>query len=489
MIKVAIDRTQIIVLDGQHRANAFRYLSGAFNPQDSIYQTFYSDAASPQPLDAELPVTIIWFEASTETIDPKIISRRLFVDVNNTPKPVSTARTILLDDRTVTALGTQTFYNASAQRGFAPDRFSLLHGAFDMDADLARSSLHNMALTAPEIVDSALSWALFGSSAYDGLGTNSSRGGIQRNKSRLAQIFPSYSGSVLSEDQDERTAPFFDSQTQAQAFRGDFATGYLPVLNNLFDRYDLLKPHYEACRITQDWVRQEADTTTVEVWNKVFCGGEGLYWVFASTDPANARARNYRQAITAIQSRFSLERARIFGIEKDRVDAVYNSFCSKACQSGYVGAVDYIARIDTGNWLDASDLLINRFNTYTLSNWSAVFFRLRPLIITGTDPKRWPSYRNILLRLYDGNAQNIYGAQNLHESPDWQVYEARVYRLGAAFQEADSTPDEAEQKRQLNIVFDDVQHLLKECGLDAPWFERDNMVRLGLKVLQPFVIE
>ena len=486
MVKIATDCTQIIVLDGQHRANAFRYLSGAFDPTNSIYQTFYDGSAKPQQLEAQLPVTLIWFEAAPEkSIDPKIISRQLFVDVNNSPETVSASRTILLDDRTVTALGTQAFYNESAKSGFVPTRFSLLHGAFDMDADLVRSRVHAMTLTTPEIVDSALSWGLFGSPSYDGLGIwNATRLGIQRNHSRFAHIFPDYSGAVLAQDQDERAAPFFPLQKKSRDFRATFANDYLPLLNNLF-KLDLLAPHYKACDELAQWRTMEADTTKAEVWDKVFCGGEGLYWVFdAATKAGNKSARGYREAIDDIENLFRDKRCALFGLDRRSVDALYESFCTKAFQSGYVGAIEYIAGQETGDYLLASDQLVARMNAHTLPQWSAIFNRLRPLVINGTDPKKWPSYRNILLRVYDADTHNIYSISNWKQSPDYVAYIERVKKLGQGLVNAGLTPDDAEQKRLLGDEFDKVKKILSECGLDATWFDKTTVVASGLEILK-----
>ncbi|MEO7179158.1 MAG: hypothetical protein ABIW83_09965, partial [Allosphingosinicella sp.] len=86
--------TDLIVLDGQHRANAFRYATGTFDAVqtgDSIYRAFYEGVEAPTAFDAELPVTIVWFEAN-DAIEPTLISRKLFVDVNTNAKPVSESR-------------------------------------------------------------------------------------------------------------------------------------------------------------------------------------------------------------------------------------------------------------------------------------------------------------------------------------------------------------------------------------------------------------
>jgi len=54
-------KTDIIVLDGQHRANAFRYVAGAFQPKD-WYKPFYAKVQPLKDYVSDLPVTIVWFD-------------------------------------------------------------------------------------------------------------------------------------------------------------------------------------------------------------------------------------------------------------------------------------------------------------------------------------------------------------------------------------------------------------------------------------------
>lgn len=126
LLRINPHQTEVIVLDGQHRSNAFRYLAGAFNPTNQIYEDFYSGVERPKDFSADLPVTVIWFEALNDAqIRPRLISRQLFVDVNNNARPVSAARTILLDDRSVSAIATQAFYNRALCANDSCDNLSL----------------------------------------------------------------------------------------------------------------------------------------------------------------------------------------------------------------------------------------------------------------------------------------------------------------------------------------------------------------------------
>ena len=320
LLEIVKGNTEIIVLDGQHRASAFRFLSGDFDPSADIYQTFYDDVPAPKPLQADLPVTLIWFEGKDgKAIDPQMISRKLFVDVNNNAKNVSVARNILLNDRAATCLGTQEIYNYTAKdNGFAADRFSLLHSAFDIDSEIAKRRQHRFMLTTPEIIHDMLLWGMFSSTTYDDpIEYKVNRIRDQRNTVRFRKIFRTFvevpiGGNEDDEDkQDSLFGPYFSTPERAKDFRFAFRTAYLPVLWTFFNDLDLLTPHYEAGRVVADYIKASAGPTEMDVWNKVFCGGEGLYWSLDPTKAKGDRSQQYIKAIDSIEERFSQERIAI----------------------------------------------------------------------------------------------------------------------------------------------------------------------------------
>jgi len=83
ILSIDTNDIDVVVLDGQHRANAFRVVSNAFPDKDSsVYPAFYQSIQIPSEFNAELPVTIIWFENEEIEFDPRFVSRKLFVHVN-----------------------------------------------------------------------------------------------------------------------------------------------------------------------------------------------------------------------------------------------------------------------------------------------------------------------------------------------------------------------------------------------------------------------
>ena len=494
MLDIIRGSTDIIVLDGQHRANAFRFLSGDFDPSKEIYQSFYDSLPPPQPLDADLPVTLIWFEtqSSDSQINPQLISRRLFVDVNNTAKNVSLARTILLNDRAATCLGTQEFYSRSAQEnGFEAGRFSLLHGGFDADLELPGRRHHKFMLTTPEIIHDALLWAMFGSAAYDGLDCyRVGRLHHQQNTPRFRIIFSEYDLMPKGGGEDEVFGPYFDDPEKAKEFRYAFSKAYLPVIWTLFSELSLLIPHYEAGRVIADGINTGSAPTERDVWDKVFCGGEGLYWSLDPTKATGKRSEKYSTAIKSIESKFADERATHFGQVVGTTNAVYDSFLTKAFQIGYVGAVEYLSYgAFDGDYIASAADLVARLNGYTNSQWTAIFTELKPLLSPGIDPKSWPLYRNLLLRMYDGDRGNLYDAYDerlFSKPPDGVVFKKYLDEAKSSLFAAheDAAPAEDEILQRVQTALDKSRALLDRCGLSAEWFAQDAVRIQGEKHLK-----
>jgi hypothetical protein len=470
--KIVESKTDIIVLDGQHRSNAFRYVSGKFNPDGSIYQTFYQKLGKGGTLSADLPVTLIWFESEGVEIDPMLISRKLFVDVNNTAKPVSLARTYLLDDRRVSCIGTQELYNHAASRGYAPDQFSLLHSAFDMDTDLAKAPVPCCALTTPEIIESVLQFALLGGNAFNDLSCwRVQRLHRQTNRARFNNIWPRFRGleAVGTGDEDD-TFVGIPNPADSEAFRKLFRDDYQPALLSLFDNFKLLEAHYQACEKVANWAKKEKNTTIQEVWKKVFCGGEGLYWALRDAEDSE-RSRGYRDAIKEVENQFHKERAAAFG-DKENTAQVYASFVSKAFQIGLAMTVEHLAYADGENHVTKADLLLNTLNDYGSAQWVAVITELWPVVRPGisTDPKSWPAYRNIFLRMFDDGEKNLYSEENLDDSPDWHLCDVLVNRAAKAYFDSNGesiTP--SERKKRARTEVEKATTILKNCDLTPLW--------------------
>lgn len=113
------ETAKLVIMDGQHRAMSLLAIERTVNKswhtatKGARYQPFYEEHVGKWLSQAkqegrnidlskvELPVTICWFPESVGQNPrprPHMAARKLFVDVNNTAKPPSEARLVLLSD-------------------------------------------------------------------------------------------------------------------------------------------------------------------------------------------------------------------------------------------------------------------------------------------------------------------------------------------------------------------------------------------------------
>jgi hypothetical protein len=158
---LTVDRNtcDIVIVDGQHRTNAFRAVNEKLTTDNSVIKEIYKNVQSlPSESDVSLPLTLLWFESvdsDSHAISPEIISRKLFIDVNNSARSIATSRKILLDDRNPLHLWTNHFYSVVARDyNFSLDSLSLAHLGCDVPSEVSQQitfdSMPFTYLTTPE---------------------------------------------------------------------------------------------------------------------------------------------------------------------------------------------------------------------------------------------------------------------------------------------------------------------------------------------------
>ncbi len=433
-LSLSPDETDIIVLDGQHRVNAFRYLCGLLKKDDGetqIYDSFYEEVGGPpQEYSSELPVNLIWFEKDSN-IDPKIISRNLFVDVNNSAKKVSKSRNILLDDRLVTSLLTRFFYSGVAsQCSFKSKVFSLLHSGFDIDTDISKRSGHDFTVTNPEIIEYTLSWLMLGTDRYNSLDRYSvGRERKRNNTSSLEEIFnrPKFNQSDF-EKTDYNEDIVISETSKIEDFESEFNTLLFDSMYSVLNKYCLLQKQYEASEETESWVYEKGSTRNEDAWEEVFTGGEGLYYsLMFSSITDNPKIETHQKAIEEIEEKLSSKRAEKFedSSQKD-VDRVFEVIRTKAFNVGVFMALKKFgtdkANIEEDeNWTDYTQEFIERINDISADEWVEVFTTLKSKVEPSLDPKRWPSLQKFFLRTVQKDGE-YYNPENYLDSPDGHVF-------------------------------------------------------------------
>ncbi|HTF28290.1 MAG TPA: hypothetical protein VK625_05555, partial [Flavitalea sp.] len=442
----------LVVLDGQHRANAFRVVAGAYSDKDNpVYPAFYNQVVLPKNFVADLPVTIIWFEIDSSKFDPKIVSRRLFVDVNNTAKKVSTSRTILLEENELISAVVRFFYSTMAKtRSFERARFSLFHSGFDIDSDITISSDNPFSLTNPQIFYDIVAWLTLGSKRYNQLGSYSvARETFKNSAITFGSIFNSeaFNANDIHENEeqlDSRRMVIKDPK-KADIFYKEYLTKLHNTLLSFYDKFNLLLIHYKACKVIDEWYGNGMEVIEMSAWKDIFCGGESLYYVFKDSNIDMAKRESlarYLQAMKSIEDKFHDERTKLIpGCDKKEIKAAFESINTKAFQVGVFMALD-IFRADE-SFEDSYEEFFSKMNILSEKHWIYVLTVIRGrLMPRGATPKLWPIYQKLILRLIQDTDVVYYSEDNFLSSPDGRLYYTSVESSFDAWFEATDTLDE-----------------------------------------------
>jgi len=474
MLNIDLTQTEIVVIDGQHRANAFRVATDTFpDIVKSTYKPFYDNVNLDSNFNCDLPVTIIWFENTNGTgIDPNLISRRLFIDVNNSAKSVSNSRKILLNDRDPIALMTRFFYSKVAEyRAFNADSFSLLHSAFDSDSDISSGESHVITITNPEIMYDVFDKLFFRSDYYITHGRYlANRNSNTYELTRFGKYFGGIRASVKFRGDDEEDMRLIFDESRIDDFKEAFYTTLSDVFLRLFDAFPLFKIHFSAARILsedREYHRGEwSSETRRDVWDKVFCGGEGLYYSYKSIknikskanseSPSQSQAlRDVNTSITNIETEFKKERFKILAKDSTSllkqpdvdkaVDKAYQSLNSKAFQIGYFRAfIHFSDKLNGGNLSASTDEFITRLNRYSHENWVHILTDLKSHLIGDADPKSWPAYHKLILRLIQSEDEKPlrFHHDSKEYSPEAQIYRKKMMQWVKSHLESQGLKDE-----------------------------------------------
>jgi len=427
-------RTNIIVIDGQHRANAFRYASMSNKPHTpSIYDSFYENIdknAFKKIENADLPVTLIWFENKKKKgkIDPKLISRKLFVDVNNNAKKINKSRSILLNEKDITCLATREFYNLLAKDSFDATKLSLLHGGFDVDSDLKAKNGHSLTVFLPEVIEQCFYWVLLGSNFYNQLNLYKVTKFHKINDTSKFQNLTGFTKIETVTNDDDTEKVCIKDDKDAASFKKqikDFTSSW----HSMYSDFILFKLTYAA---SKEYDELNLTSHKKEIWNKAYKGGEGLYYSILSVNSktSDESLQNYKKALKEVDDEIvDLKVDKFKSGQKSDALKLYESVTSKAFHVGFVMALEvyygkYKNKHSFTNRKDAAKKFIDELNKYTLNQWLFLFSTFKGSMgqIKSTDPKSWPAYQKILLFMSQDKDLKFYDSDNWNVSPLGVVY-------------------------------------------------------------------
>lgn len=490
MLNIDVDQTEIVVIDGQHRANAFRVATNTFPDREkSTYRPFYENVNVGPDFDCDLPVTIIWFENNHgKGIDPNLISRRLFIDVNNSAKSVSNSRKILLNDRDPVALLTRFFYSRIAEnRGFKADVFSLLHSAFDSDSDISSGESHDITITTPEIIYDVFDKIFFRFAHYNKLNVYQvTRNSNRYDLSRFEQYFEEFRPHIYSAGDDDESQRLILEEHKIDEFKDSFYKKYVDSFIYLFDSFNLFSTHFKSASILGrkreeaigDWSSEQRQ----DVWDKVFCGGEGLYYSYKSIKTKSESLKYINNTIGNIEiefkkTRFDLHSNGQINIDQTKIDKAYQSLNSKAFQIGYFMAfMEFFEKNSKNDIIKSHIDYINKLNEYSIESWIYIFTDLKSSLIGDADPKSWPAYHKLILRLIqsDSDKRLRFFLDCKDNSPEVQIYRKKMESWVKTHLDSRGLVDnpenyiyidENEFNRHSNDIINSIQELFRQCGI------------------------
>lgn len=432
-----IDPTKTIplVIDGQHRAAAFKYLTNKSNfaGENAIYKTFYDDTKYPIPEDfnSQLPVTIVWFDhKSSSNIDVKDFSRKIFLDINQSSQSISLSRKILLDSDQPAGFLTRIFYNIMTQRNqfSAKNGLSLFFSGFDYPYDNFQGKESNkQSIFNPELFAYALEWLLFTNDTYDNLSksTVSREEKSKDNTAHFNRYLENSSSTVLKEIKDLWDKGYkVINRDRQEELEKIFTNNLGNALYEIINICPYYKPIFEAFGNIQskfDEDREGIYTSPTHrlIWTKVFRGGEGLYYEF-NDEHTNSTSKNFKRCIVDIEGEFMKEYAEINSISKNEANVLYKKITSKAFIVGYINTIKFLTKKLDKTPNELVPLLEKAFESVELSVFNSSILTLSKDYIKDISPKSWPSFRNIILRCLSAEL-------DVYDHPELESLERQVY--------------------------------------------------------------
>jgi hypothetical protein len=467
--------TDIVVLDGQHRANAFRYLTGTFSDatrSDSIYSTFYRELENTSPFTSELPVTLVWFEKlEGEAVNPRLISRRLFVDVNTNAKSVSKSRNILLDDLTPSCVFTGLFYTGLARNGFLADQLSLLHGVFDSNDDNNKSA---MSLFSPVAIDYAFRLFFTGRDECNGLTytVERDRSYSHQNPARIARFIE----QLTLEEKSLIDVDTILKSLHASHIKDGLSKTAISYAYILFSRFLPFKLQIKSTELLASQINSGpwSNTTRKTVWSKVYCGGEGLFYSLMEC-ATNSSIESYKLGIHEVEEKFKSIRSAQCGDARGALTySAYLVLTSIAGISGILMAVSKCAEILGWSYKDAGDtrlcvdFVVEELNKSTINDWLSILTEFKSGVTSTLEPKRWPQIRNIYLRVIENNSEGKikFFTQEVGLSPDVLFVNNDFRKRVTEYEQNNNEEPDQDVKQQMRSQsIAKLNSCLAKCGL------------------------
>lgn len=407
-----------LAIDGQHRTAAFRWLSQIDSNNSRIYDNFYSGLNQPDSFDSDLPVTILWFEheESEDEIKIKNIAREIFIDINQSSQQISKSRHILMNNNSPSEFVTRRFYELLASKGYkANEELNLMYSGFDYPYDVSGNiTWSSHTLFVPEIISYSFGWLLFAKRHFF---SNLSNDKVNEPKKHSgSDFFELIVGEGNFEQFIHKKIDIEGSENQVintvreKNLKVALSQNLLPNIYRHINSNGLYKAIFSTVNtISENFNSSNKSPYTTpatrDAWKHMYLGAEGLYYIVNNSK--NPGARDYQIATKTIESEFLFILSEKLSISLSETKQLLKSMQSVAYLVGYLAALNYFT--------DRHDSFHEAANTTEQINeeidWSIYLKALEIFkkdYIKSVDPKTWPSYRNIYLRVAHHYSKNVY---------------------------------------------------------------------------------
>lgn len=426
-LDINLDNVHPIVIDGQHRTTAFRWLANIESTGSKLHDNFYKELNRPKSFLSDLPVTILWFSTVNETmhedLDIKRISRDLFTDINQSSQQISRSRNILMNNSSPSSFITRKFYDYLSKYKFSvSDQLTLFYSGFDFPFDASgRRQWAPNSIFIPEILDLAMQGQFFGNPKEQvdltkDKSTSRTSTAFKKNFEFLVgrDRYDSYVSK--STDLEGETKVYFKPEKEddiSNCLKHDYFESFYEYVNTngfycaIFDSFKLIDQEF-INSLREPYI----NASCIDAWNTMYLAGEGVYYTVNNS--RNRAVQPYRKAAGTINKEFHTFFAQKLNLTIEESPKLLAQIQSVAYIQGYISAVNTLSNStnDFNSYEEVLNYLAEKNKQIDWSKLAKLQLELSESYLKNIDPKSWPSYRNVFLRALAEHYDEIYDIQN-----------------------------------------------------------------------------
>nr|HPQ81313.1 hypothetical protein [bacterium] len=291
----------------------------------------------------------------------------------------------------------------------------------------------------PSALKIATTFTFFGLDNYDTLERSKANQRQQANVDRFERLFDT--ASCIHTEAGQGILPIVNHDDR-NSLRELFIKYYVPILDSLFDQSSIAKCHHEAVGITETWVRQEGNSSVIDTWDMILCGGEGLFGQVKQSK--STRAGPYKRALGEIEDKFrEYRRGTVRAawrhkceLTDSQIERAYSLYDTVASQTGIAMALSKLIRkMHEEADMEADERVENVCDivrSISIEQWLAFFNSFEKLYFSNLETNSWPRFQKLFIRCFCRHISTF--GEKPKWSPDYEmvVEAARVTLEGRA---------------------------------------------------------